>query len=186
MKKVYIIHGWGATPHEGWRPWLKEELEKQGFDVELLEMPETDNPTLEGWVGFMHMVIGMPDKNCYLVGHSLGCISILRYLESIRGDVKIGGAVLVAGPARDLGIKEVKSFFETDLNFLKIREHCKKFILINSDNDYYIPLEHGEYLSANLDAELIVKPGMKHFSSADGFKELPVVLESILKIVPKE
>ena len=33
MKRVFIIHGWGGYPEEGWLPWLKKELEKNGFKV---------------------------------------------------------------------------------------------------------------------------------------------------------
>ena len=178
-----MIHGWGGSPLEGWRPWLRLQLEKQGFEVEILEMPDTHNPSMDLWVGHMHAVIGMPDKNTILVGHSLGSAAILRYLESVKGDVKICGSVLVACPVTDVGFKELGSFFETDFNFPKIKEHCKRFIVINSDNDYYIPVEQGEFLSSNLGCDLILKHAMKHFSSVDGFTELPIVLESVLKLV---
>jgi len=30
MKRVFIIHGWGGNPEEGWLPWLKKELEAKG------------------------------------------------------------------------------------------------------------------------------------------------------------
>jgi len=32
-KRVFLIHGWEGSPEEGWRPWLKKELEKRGFKV---------------------------------------------------------------------------------------------------------------------------------------------------------
>jgi len=33
MKKAVLIHGWEGYPEEGWRPWLKEKLEANGFQV---------------------------------------------------------------------------------------------------------------------------------------------------------
>jgi len=32
-KRAFLIHGWAGSPDEGWRPWLKTELEKRGFRV---------------------------------------------------------------------------------------------------------------------------------------------------------
>ena len=41
QKRVVIIHGWGGYPDEGWRPWLKHELETKGFLVLVPAMPDT-------------------------------------------------------------------------------------------------------------------------------------------------
>ena len=83
----------------------------------------------------------------------------------------------------DTDIPEIKNFFpQKPYDWEKIKPHCKKFITINSDNDYYIPLSHGEEFRDKLGAELIVMKEHGHFSSADGFTELPVLLESVLKI----
>ena len=110
-KKAFIVHGWEGTPESGWNPWLKNELEKKGFTVIVPPMPDTENPEMGAWLNHLKDVVGEPDKDCYFVGHSLGCITILRYLESLPGDKKIGGAVLVAGFASNLGYEELESFF---------------------------------------------------------------------------
>ncbi len=39
-------------------------------------------------------LIGNPDNETYLVGHSLGSPTILRYLESLQDDQMIGGGLL--------------------------------------------------------------------------------------------
>lgn len=41
MKKAILIHGWEGYPEEGWRPWLKGELEKHGFEVIIPEEANT-------------------------------------------------------------------------------------------------------------------------------------------------
>lgn len=185
-KRVFVIHGWGGNPDGGWKPWLRSELEKKGFAVTMPQMPSPDFPKMEDWVGTLAKLIGKPDENTYLVGHSLGVVTVLRYLESLKGKERIGGAVLVAGLAMNTHISELQSFFPKEsYDWAAIRQHCSKFITINSDNDYYIPLEHGEEFKGKLGAEMIVMEEHGHFSSADGFTELPVVLQSVLKVAGK-
>ena len=45
-KRVFVIHGWGGYPEEGWKPWLKKELEKRGFTVFVPAMPDTEHPKM--------------------------------------------------------------------------------------------------------------------------------------------
>ena len=182
-KRVFVVHGWGGDPHGGWKPWLKKELEKKGFEVTMPQMPNTENPKMNEWVGTLAKLVGKPDGNTILVGHSLGTVCVLRYLEGLEGKEKIGGVVLVAGLSRNLGIPELQNFFPSlSYDWAGIKKHCKKFITINSDNDYYIPLAHGEEFKKELGAEMIVMHNHGHFSSADGFTELPVLLECVLDI----
>ena len=181
-KKVLLIHGWEGYPEEGWRPWLKKELEKKGFQVSLLAMPNTQKPKMNSWLKHLTKVIGSPNKNCYLIGHSLGCITILRYLESLNKDDKVGGVILIAGFTSNLGYKELASFFINPINWHKIKKHCNNFIAIHSDNDPYVSLHYGEFFKDNLGAQFIIEHNKKHFSGDDGINKLPVALNSILKI----
>lgn len=90
-KRVFVVHGWSGYPEEGWRTWLKSELEKEDFRVFVPTMPNTDNPKLNSWLKRLIKTVGTPDKNCYFVGHSLGCITILRYLETLKKNQEVGG-----------------------------------------------------------------------------------------------
>lgn len=102
-------------------------------------MPDTANPTMDKWVTHLKKIVGNPDGDCYFVGHSLGCITILRFLETLGEDQKVGGVVLVAGFGHDLDFKgyksELSSFFQTPINWKKIKKHCNKFVAIHSDDD---------------------------------------------------
>jgi predicted alpha/beta hydrolase family esterase len=100
MKAVFV-HGYQGTAMGGWRPWLKRELEARGWSVSAPEMPTPDAPMVEEWVATIAREVGDSGKDCVLVGHSLGCIAILRYLE--RAKKQVGGAVFVAGFAGKLG-----------------------------------------------------------------------------------
>lgn len=181
MKRVFLIHGWEGYSEEGWEPWLKKELEKIGFEVYVPTMPNTKHPKMSTWVKYLSKTVGTPDKECYFVGHSLGCITILRYLETLKKR-EIGGVVLVAGFTSNLGYVELESFFTKPVNWEKIRLICKKFAAIHSDNDPYVSLHYSEFFKEKLNATVIVEHGMKHFSGDDGITKLPAVLNLLLNM----
>ena len=186
MKKAIIIHCWEGYPEYCWYPNTKKELEEKGFEVIVSEMPDTKNPKLDNWLSNLQEIASKPNEDTYLIGHSLGCITILRYLESLRENEKIGGAVLVAGFTDNLGFEELNSFFEKPIDFEKIKNHCSKFVAIHSDNDPYVDLKHAEVFKEKLNAEIIIKHNAKHFSgeieNEESCTELPDVISSIIKI----
>jgi predicted alpha/beta hydrolase family esterase len=184
MKRVIIVHCWDGYPEYCWYPSVKKELEAKGFSVEVPSMPETHIPKLALWLPKLQEVVGEPDEELYLVGHSSGCITILRYLEQLGEGQKVGGIVLVAGFTDDLGFKELTNFFETPIDFEKIKTKAKHILAIHSDNDPYVPLKFGDILKDKLGAEVIVKHDMGHFSGpvdrTESITSLPEVTEEIL------
>lgn len=50
MKNVIILHAMEDGPENHWYPWLKMELEKNGYDVWVPQLPDTANPQLEKWL----------------------------------------------------------------------------------------------------------------------------------------
>jgi len=181
-KRVYIIHGWEATPEANWFSWLKSELENRGFKVTVPAMPDTEQPILEKWLKYLEKLVGEVDLNTYLVGHSLGVITILRFLETLPTSQKVGGAVLVAGFSETIGFDELASFFTAPLDYDKVKNSVNKIVAINSDNDQYVSLRNGEIIRDKLGAELIVVHQGGHLNLDNGYAEMPVALEALLKI----
>jgi predicted alpha/beta hydrolase family esterase len=189
MKKVYLIHGWEGTPDNNWLPWLKKELEAQGFDVFAPLMPGTENPVKSVWLKAMQDLVKNPDQNTYLVGHSMGCQAIQRYLESLEGNVNIGGAVLVAGWINDPywegrteeELKVVHDWFDVSKDYEKIKSHCKKFVSIFSSDDPFILKPNWNEAKDILGSEVLILEDRGHF---DG-KELPEAIEVLLKFSKK-
>lgn len=184
MKRCIIVHCWEGYPNYCWYPWVKKELEKKNFQVIIPEMPDTNNPKLNEWLPKLKDSVKEPDNELYLVGHSLGCITILRYLESLKEDIKIAGVIMVAGFVDNLGYKEIESFFQTPINYEKIRKHANKFVAIHSDNDPYVSLDNGDIFKKKLGAKVIIKKNMNHFSgeieNEESCIKLPDVIKSIL------
>lgn len=182
--KVFIVKSWTAPPKSVWRPWLEKELKIKGIQAEIVQgLPEIKETTLEKWIKEISKAVGKPDEKTILVGHSLGCISILKYLETIGA--QIAGCVFVAGFAESVGFPEHKSFFEKPLDWEKINANCKKFICIYSDNDPYVPVERIETFKKQLKATTILVKNAGHFGREENCTELPVALESVLEIAGK-
>lgn len=190
MKRVFIVHGWDGYPEEGWFPWLKNELEAKGFEVFVPQLPEADKPRIYNWVPKLAEAVGIPDEETYFVGHSMGCQTIARYLESLSANVKVGGVVFVAGFFKRLkGLeadpevrKIAKHWLETPLDLAKVKTHLPKSVAIFSDNDPYVTLDNQDDFRNIIGAEIIVEHEKGHFSESTSTKELPIVLEKLLKM----
>lgn len=186
-KRVFIVHGWGGYPQEGWYSWFKKELEKRGFVAEIPSMPNSENPKIEAWIPYLGKAIGKANENVFLVGHSIGCQTILRYLESLPDDKKVNGVVLVAGFFTLMNLKKdeketARPWLETPIDAEKTKQHAKKFIAIFSDDDPYVSLDNADIFRKELGAKIVVQHKMKHFSGDDGIAQLPIVLKSILEL----
>ncbi len=187
MKKVFIVHGWGGYPKEGWFPWLRNNLEKKEYLVFVLKMPNSEHPKINIWVNHLSKQVGKLDKNIFFVGHSIGCQTILRYLE--KENKKIGGAVFVA-PWMQLdkntiaeegkeAIKIAKPWVNKPIDFVKIKK-LGKYYSVFSDNDKYVTLNNIKLFEKKLHSNIIVLHKKGHFSGSDKIKKIPVVLKELI------
>lgn len=186
MRRAIIVHCWDGHPEYCWYPATKDELEVAGFSVKVPTMPDTAQPEISKWLPKLNEAIGAPDENTYLIGHSIGCATIMRYLESLPPNYKLGGVIFVAGFTHDLGFKEIKNFFVTPLDFEIIKSRAKHFVAIASDDDPFVPVDQAEALKEKLGAEVVMMHNAKHFSGeVDGeasCTQLPQVAKSILEM----
>lgn len=176
-----MIHGLGGSPDNHWFPWLSSELEARNFKVESLKMPEPKKPTLQNWLSEIDRVVGKPTENDFFVGHSLGCVAIVRWLEKLTPGEKIGGAVFVAGFSGRVSVRGTETFWKDPVDFEKVKSHAPdhSFVTIFSEDDRIVPLNQGLEFQNNLGAKLILENGKGHFCQSDGVTELPSVLESL-------
>lgn len=123
-----------------------------------------------------------PSDDWVLIGHSLGCPTILRLLERFEKGEKVKAAILVAGFAKDLHIPELQNFVYKEFDWEKIRKGAKKFIVISSDDDPFIELAEGERIANLLGAEFIVERGAGHINEGSGFTEYPRLLALLAEL----
>ena len=95
MKRVFLIHGWEGKPDNHWFPWLALELKADfsahggpasGWEVNAPQMPNAAEPKVSEWLSFLKDYVGRPDEETFFVGHSLGCITVARYLAKLSSD----------------------------------------------------------------------------------------------------
>ena len=183
-KKVYLIHRWGGDSESDWYGWTKKELEKKGIPVGVFDMPNTDNPKIEKWVKYLEENIKDVDEQTYFIGHSVGCQTILRYLEKLHKHKRIAGCVFVAPwfELINLEPEEMKiahPWINTQIDFSRILDHCNNFLAIFSKNDPYVHLDEIEKFKKNLGAKIIIKEKQGHFTEEDGIKKIHEILEFI-------
>ena len=187
MKRVIIVHGYTGHPDKNWFPWLKSELEKINVFVLVPYMPNAESPELDEWLPYLQHLVGNANEETFLVGHSLGCPTILRYLESMGDNEKVGGVLLVAGFAEPLPhLPELDSFTKEIWDDQKVIQHTNEIAIINSDDDEAVPFLYGEHVRDRFNAELITVHNMGHINEKAGIREVPFVLEKLLLMMKSD
>lgn len=183
MKRVFIIHGWSGSPDSSWLPWMKEELVSRKVSAEVLRMPNTDFPKADEWVAAIKKAVGTPDEDVYLVGHSLGCMAILRYIESLADGEKIGGMIFVSGFSRSIGISYMDDFFIQSLDYDAISSRVAQKVFFQSDDDPYVPVAEGKFLEERLGGKLIILEGAGHITQSSGFTAFTAGLDALTEMM---
>jgi uncharacterized protein len=192
-KRVFIIHGYLSSPNEAWLPWLQRALEERGYLVSLPPMPHPDRPVISEWIDFIARLVGEPDDRTILIGHSLGCQGVLRYLETVGAAGKsVARTVLVAGifptgmspaeaDAETGGDTALDPWFSTGLDPTKVKNAAGDCTVILSDNDPYIGIDRAKAIfRATLDPKIIIERGLGHFNEDDRIVELPSALAAVI------
>ena len=186
-KRVIIIHGWEGSPNNEWFPWIKKELENRDYQVLIPEMLDTEAPRIKEWVECISRLVKELDENTFFVGHSIGCQTVLRYLETLDNK-RVGGVVLVAPFFETLTNLESEEeekianpWLKTPIDFEKIKRITNKFTAIFSDNDQFVILEENKKIfEEKLGGKTVIEHNKGHFDEDSGIFEIPVLLNILL------
>ncbi|MFW5846767.1 MAG: RBBP9/YdeN family alpha/beta hydrolase [Nanoarchaeota archaeon] len=190
MKNVIIVHGSCFHDKEklesgepkinkrAWLPWIKQELEKQDISCEVPLMPNNSCPNYEKWkTEFERLKI---NEETILIGHSLGCAFLVRWLGETER--KIEKLILVA-PAvicPDFYEQCYKDFYNFKISD-KIKDNVGDIIIFIS-NDREEIIESADIFKEKLEGKNIKLKNLGHFTEEDmGTTEFPELLEEILK-----
>ncbi|MFA5270449.1 MAG: alpha/beta fold hydrolase [Patescibacteria group bacterium] len=159
-KTYYILHGYNGSPDENWFPWLKEKLEKRGDKAIVPTLPNPDKPQLGEWLATLKAAI-QENGEGVLIGHSLGGVLAMRYLEQGGHPEKI---VLVAVPFAQLpNIPGIDNFLETPWDISSEQLQSAKFVVIGSEDDPYVPVKHIKSWANYSDVEPVLFKDRRHF-----------------------
>lgn len=179
--RIFIIHGWGGNPDEPHLKWIREQLVGKGYDVIAPAMPNTDEPDIELWTRTLSKLVGSVREDYYFIGHSIGCQTILRFLE--KQDNKAGGAIFIAGwfnlenMESDYEERIADPWINTPIDPEKIRKVLPRSTLIISDNDPYGAFDFNIQKFQELDSDIIILPNAGHLTAEFGITEIPQVIE---------
>jgi len=177
--RIILIHGFNADPDKNFHPWLHEELQSKGFEVvcprlNLVAGQELNMPEI---MEEMKRQIGYLTGDDILLGHSLGALLMLQYLEAAEMTETPRAVILVAAPWKVLR-PELRQLFVDELDADVIMWKAKEFVVVHSKDDNLVPLEHGKKLAESIRARFIEREKDDHYMGT----EYPVLRDLILEI----
>jgi len=190
--KVIEIHGAQKYPQSEikivepnvrhWHHWLKDNLEKQGIPAKNPLMPENWKPDYGKWKKEFEK--NSIDENTILVGHSLGCGFLVRYLSE-NNQTKIKKLILVA-PTKFIS-KEKNNLYRF-LDFKvdpQLKDRIGQTVVISSGNDHHDPdNRNANFYVKALSGELVAVKGKGHFMKKDmGTNKFPELLNIITESI---
>ena len=192
MNKVYIVHCWDGTKDDGWYPWIDKKLSENGNQVFRFNMPDTANPKIDEWVNYLDSQVDNLDENTFFIGHSIGCQTIMRYLET-KDITRIGGILFVApwlellpeAVSDEESFNTAKPWLTEKIDFEKIKKFTNNIHSIFSSDDYFVSLDQKEEFEKLLDAKTIVVNDKGHISQDDGVFELKEILDKCNEMINK-
>lgn len=192
-KRAFIVHGYLSHPKEAWLPWIKEQLEAEGYRVSLPQMPDPEYPVIRNWVEFITHLVGEPDELTVMIGHSIGGQAVLRYLETLAGRAQSVAKTVLVASIFPTGMSLADAEKETDGNPVlvpwfsqgidpaRVKRAAGQCTVILADNDPYIDTaKAAAVFRATLDPRIIVEHGKGHFNEDDQVVELPSALAAVI------
>ena len=183
MNKIYLVHCWDGTKNDGWYPWIDEEISNSDNKVIRFNMPNTESPKIEEWISELNKQVNKLNENTYFIGHSIGCQTIMRYLET-KEITRIGGILFVA-PWLDLlpeAVEDEESYntaqpwINNPIDFEKIKQFTNNISCIFSNDDYFVSLDQEKEFREKLSAKTIIVNNKGHISQDDNIYELQEIL----------
>ncbi len=180
MKRVILIHGYDGSPDRDWFPWMQEQLKKENIICIAPHLPEPTNPNLEQWLKTIRNAVGTPDPQTFFIAHSLGCLTLCRYLERLPKETKIGGVIFVGGSPGGRNPRGLENFDMSKINPELINPHLPKNRVVQfyGTNDF-IPQEFATELATLLGAKLIIEKDKGHYSEDFNVHKVPSVLDEL-------
>lgn len=179
--KILLVHGYKASPEHNFFPWLRDRLRDLGHEVILPVLPEPAAPNPEEWTKTLLEALPIVDDETIVVGHSLGAISALRFLEAAEARSRPKGALLIAPPWR-IKSETFNGFFLDELDFEVLMWKASRFTVLHADDDKLIPRDHAEKYAKVLSAKLVTPETGGHFQG----EKYDLILSEINALIEEE
>lgn len=188
MKKALLIHGYNGIPQIFY--WLKQELEKMGYNVIMPNLPPREGLRYNIWKKEFDKIKEDLKGEIIVVAHSAGNPFIIKYIRENHIDIKLyiglaGFSDIYKMEGREDLYEAVKSVTPTQDEINNFRNNVKTRYGIYSDTDHIVPREILEKHIKNIDATGIMIPNIGHMGKKSNLQTIPKVIE-IIKSEGKE
>jgi uncharacterized protein len=189
MSTIVVSHAYGNDENSVWYPYLGEQLQPLGHKVEVPNLPGTQAPSPAPWrAALAERALTAPASETVLVGHSIGGVNVLRFLEQHDADRDgvLAGVLLVATPAHEVGYDALAAFFAEPFDWAKIRRSARRFHVLIAADDAVLtpnPFEHVAIFVNDLGATATVTAEGAHFGAGpDDHIEVPEAVRLVLEL----
>jgi len=175
MTNFLILHGYTGSAGRNFIPWLKTELEKQGYKVQTPELPNSDDPKESEQVDYILKKCSI-DENTIIVGHSLGCIvamkALQKYGKSVKGLILLDAAVDPAFSGATP--RPFHKNFSWNFDYERLKKYAPARTILSDLKEGEPRVGYLKTLSKKLDAQLITGRSTENHFTAE---REPLVLE---------
>lgn len=182
MKHVIILHGFEGAPNSNWFPWLKQELIKNHYSVDVPAWPDPNHPDADVVLPWLAERLPEDTSNVILIGHSLGAYWAAKLAEEHNIDhlILVAPAVdplpydLYRDNWEDSDVDALEETIRDDIHWHQIQAN-KKTVIFSAD-DPLIPIANTGLFDPEEWAIEVLNGGEGHICVF----ELPEILKYII------
>lgn len=189
-ERLVIVPRWSGDPSSDWYPWARAELARSHPElrVDILELPNKSAPVIEQCVAAFESELGRDLSalsSTLLVGHSVGCQALMRYLADqpqLQDREAAPALVCVAGWwTVDEPWPAIRPWIDTPIPLPRLRANTSSITVLLSDDDPFTSdwRTNKSTWEQRLDADVRINLGGRHFNA----EREPAVLELLRSLV---
>lgn len=182
MKNVLLIHGFNGIPKIFY--YLKQELEKDNYNVILPEFPIKENITIQGYFNIFDKYNSFFNNKLIVIAHSIGNPMFIKYIS--KNNLKIGQYISLAGfsasfynAGKDILNEKVKLTVLTETEKKNTEKLISERYSIYSNDDHIVPFKLLEEFCQDINSKPILIKNIGHMGKKSGLEELPQVIDLI-------
>lgn len=170
-----------APERQSWRKWLAEST-AETHEFIYVVMPDKYNADYIAWSIWFEKVVPYLRDGVVLIGHSLGCGFLLRYLTEYTLPVRISQLHLVAPVVDAIDCSGVGDFVIDVATWSHFASRIEAVHLWHSSDDTLVPMHHSERFSAvYAEAVLHTFTDRWHFLQSEFPELLEVIQEKAMR-----
>lgn len=189
MKRAVLLHGTSGSTTHHWFPWLKKELETNGYEVFAPDLPDNNTPNRNTYEKFLRDSDWDFTDNI-VIGHSSGATTVLNLLSAdwfphVKAAVLVGAFLneKLTSTRGDFTPGQFDQLFLPSYDPQTLKQKASSFYFVHSQDDPYCDYRDALTLCEALGGQFIEVKNGGHLSSTWGVTELPGLIEKMEPIL---